>query len=256
MLAEERHRKIMELLRKDRAVKVAALTELFGVSTETVRRDLDYLEREGCLKKVYGGAVLDQVDTSEPKFQEREDWDEEEKSELAQTVCRFLKEKDSVALDSGTTNLKVARALKKNFESLTVLTNSIPVMNELMEKPSFNVIFTGGVLDHGEKAVVGENCLRHLKQYRVNYYFMTPSGISLHSGFTSYGFGEVEVQRAMMDIAGSTIALCNSSCFDKVCLMKICDLIRVEAVIADSELPQEVKERYETEGINLILPEK
>jgi DeoR family fructose operon transcriptional repressor len=254
MLAEERYRKIMELLRKDRAVKVAVLTELFGVSTETVRRDLDYLEKEGCLKKVYGGAVLDQVDTSEPKFQEREYWYEEEKSELAQLACRLIREKDSVALDSGTTNLKVARALKKSFESLTILTNSIPVMNELIDKGSFNVIFTGGVLDHGEKAVIGENCLAHLKQYRVNYYFMTPSGISLHSGFTSYGFGEVEVQRAMIDIAGHTIALCNSSCFDKVCLMKICDLIRAESVISDSELSREIKERYETAGINLITP--
>lgn len=254
MLAEERYRKIMELLRRNQTVKVAALAERFGVSAETVRRDLDYLEQTGCLKKVYGGAVLEQVETHEPKFQEREGLYHEKKWELAQLACRFVREEDSIALDAGTTGLEIARVLKQHYHTLTILTNSLPVVWELMDQPGFTVILAGGIVHGEEKSVVGGTCLEQIRQYRVNYYFLTPSGVSLHSGVTSYGFGEVEVQRAMAEISGRIVAFCHSGYFDKVSLMKICDLIRLEAIVTDSGLPEETRQQYEAAGVKVLTP--
>lgn len=255
MLAEERYHKIMEILRRERTVKVGQLAALFGVSAETVRRDLDYLEREGCLKKVYGGAVLEQVDTQEPKFREREVLYREHKSEIAQLVCRLISEGDSIALDAGTTSVEVARVLKHTYQQLTILTNCVAVVNELLDKPSFTVILVGGVLDAEEKALVGGSCVEQLKQYRVNYYLLTPTGVSLHSGITSFGFGEVEVQRAMTDIASHVVVLCNSVYFDRVSLLKVCDLIRAECILSDSRLLPEIRQQYEAAGITILTPE-
>lgn len=254
MLAEERYRKIMELLRQDHTVKVGALAELFHVSAETVRRDLDYLEQAGCLKKVHGGAVLEQVDTHEPEFQERERLYHEKKRELAQLACCFVKEEDSIALDAGTTSLEIARVLKKRYRTLTILTNSIPVVWELLDKLSFTVILAGGKVHAEEKSVTGGACIEQLRQYRVNHYFLTPSGISLQSGITSYGFGEVEVQRTMCQIAARTVAFCHSGYFDKVSLMKVCDLIRTECIVTDSSLPEETRLRYEAAGVTILVP--
>lgn len=259
MLAEERYHQILKLLRTERTVKVAELTELFQVSAETVRRDLDYLEKEGCLKKVYGGAVLEQVDSSMAAFKEREHQFQENKLEAAQLVCRFVKEGDSIALDAGTTSLEIAKVLKEKYEKLTILTNSIAIVNELLEKPSFTVMLAGGVVHPAEESIIGAACVEQLRQYRVNFYFLTPSGVSLHSGITSgvasCGFEDVEVQRAMADIAGRVIVLCGSNCFEKVCLLKVCDLIRVECILTDSRLPAEVRKQYETADIKIITPD-
>lgn len=259
MLAEERYHRIMELLRTERAVKVAELTKLFQVSAETVRRDLDYLEMEGCLKKVYGGAVLEQVDASTPTFREREHQFQENKLEAAQLVCRFVKEGDSIALDAGTTSLEIAKVLKERYEKLTILTHSIAVVNELLDKPSFTVMLAGGVVHPAEVSTIGAVCVEQLRQYRVNFYFLTPSGISLHSGITSgitsCGFEDVEVQRVMADIAGRVIVLCNSSCFDKVCLLKVCDLIRAECILTDSKLLPAIRKQYEAADIRIITPD-
>ncbi|HIQ59895.1 MAG TPA: DeoR/GlpR transcriptional regulator [Candidatus Merdivicinus intestinavium] len=258
MLAEERYHRILELLRKERAVKVAPLAELFGVSAETIRRDLDYLEREGCLKKVYGGAVLEQVDAGAPQFRERERQFQENKLEAAELVCQFVREGDSIALDAGTTSLAIARVLKRQYGRLTIFTHSIAVVNELLDKPSFTVVLAGGVVHPEEVSTVGASCLEQLRQYHVNWYFLTPSGVSLHagitSGITSCGFEDVEVQRTMADIAGRTIVLCSSSCFDKVCLLKVCDLIRAECILTDSRLPGEVRKKYEAAGVAVITP--
>lgn len=254
MLAEERYRKIMDLLRRDLTVKVGTLVELFGVSAETVRRDLDYLEQAGCLKKVHGGAVLEQVETKEPKFQEREFLFQDKKSELAQLACCFVQEGDSVALDAGTTSLEIARVLKAHYHTLTILTNSIPVVGELLDKPSFNVILAGGVVHPEEKELIGASCMEQLRQYRVNHYFLTPSSVSLHSGLTVYDVRGAEIQRTMADIAARTVAFCQSGCFDKASLIKVCDLIRVECIVTDASLPEATRSLYEAAGVTIFTP--
>lgn len=170
-----------------------------------------------------------------------------------------MREGDSIALDAGTTSLAIARVLKRQYERLTIFTHSIAVVNELMDKPSFTVVLAGGVVHPEEVSASGAFCLEHLRQYHVNFYFLTPSGVSLHagitSGITSCGFADVEVQRTMADIAGRTIVLCSSSCFDKVCLLKVCDLIRAECILTDSRLPAEIRREYEAAGVVVITPE-
>ena len=123
-----------------------------------------------------------------------------------------------------------------------------------MDKPQFSVILAGGAVYGEEKAIVGGACMEQIRQYRVNHYFLTPSGISLHSGVTSYDLREAEIQRTFAEVSNHVVVFCQSGAFDSASLVKVCDLIRVEEIVTDSELPQETRERYESAGITVLTP--
>lgn len=255
MLAEERYRKIKELLRREGSVRVPVLVDLFGVSTETVRRDLEFLEKEGVLKRVHGGAIQDLIDTHEFRFQDREGQFQESKMEIAELACHFVEEDSSVALDVSTTNLEIARLLKQKFERLTVLTNSLDIASELAGKEGFTVILSGGVVHHSERSLVGDACLEHIRQYHVNTCFLSASGISLSSGLTDVGFGEVAAKKQMINVAQENIVVCNHSRFDVVSLLKVCDLMRIDYILTDSNLNPEVAARYAKADVTVLTPE-
>lgn len=252
MLAEERYKKILQLLEKDNSVKTSALTKLFNVSIETIRRDLEYLENEGLLKRVYGGAVLDKVDAKQQVFQVREKDHFDEKIEIAQIACRFVEEGQSIAMDVSTTNLEIAKMLKQKFRMLTILTNSLIIANELADMDDYTVILTGGILRKEEYSLIGEMCETNIGQFHVDLAFISASGISLNAGITDYGFGEVQAKKRMLDIAQKIIVVCNSSRFDVISLLKVCDLSRVDQIITDAKLKDHVAERYKRAGLEII----
>lgn len=252
VLAEDRYKKILQLLEKDNSVKTSALIKLFGVSVETVRRDLEYLENEGLLKRVYGGAVLDKVDARQQVFQAREKDHFDEKVEIAEIASRFVEEGQSIAMDVSTTNLEVARKLKQKFTILTVLTNSMIIANELADMDHYTVILTGGVLRKEEYSLVGDMCETNISQFHVDVAFISASGISLSAGITDYGFGEVQAKKKMIDIAQKVIVVCNSSRFDVMSLLKVCDLAKVDQIITDSKLNDCVMERYRKADVEII----
>ena len=254
MIAEERYRIIREILRQEGVVKVLPLAEQFEVSSETIRRDLDYLEKQGFLRKVYGGAVLDVIDTRLERFEDREHKFQRNKIEIAQVVCAMMPEGGSIAMDTGTTNLAIARQMRQTDKHLTVVTNSLPIADELADVKGISTVLTGGVVNGLEKSVVGEICLNTFSLFHVDMCFISASGISLNEGITDFGFGEVETKRMLIKIAKKIIVVCNSSRFDMLSLLKVCDLDMVDSIVTDSELSDETAARYRKEGINVIRP--
>ncbi|MDF2568296.1 MAG: deoR, partial [Oscillospiraceae bacterium] len=222
MLIEERYAKIRELLIQNQSVKVPILTELFGVSIETVRRDLEYLEKQGLLKRVHGGAVLPDNHLSISPRIFREYMDQEQKKEIARIACRFIKEGQAIALDTGTTNNVLAREMKNHFEKLIVITNSIAVINELSDKPSFTLIVPGGTISHDELAIVGDMTVQYLNNFHVESAFVCMSGISIENGLTDFGVEEVKAKQKIISIAKKVYVLADSQKFETVSLMKAC----------------------------------
>ena len=164
MLAEQRYQKIISLMQTDGSVKVADLKKKMGVSPETVRRDLENMESQGLIRRTRGGAFLaDKEDLSGERtiqyqnFSARERENLENKVEIAEFAVRFIKEGQSIALDSGTTAYELARVIKRTFHSLTVVTNSIAILNELADAKGITLIATGGVYRPEELAFV--SCL-------------------------------------------------------------------------------------------------
>ncbi|WP_338131254.1 DeoR/GlpR family DNA-binding transcription regulator [Cohnella rhizosphaerae] len=144
----------------------------FGVSFETIRRDLERLEKERYLVRVHGGATLpDNEYRNELPFTVREQEQKQEKRELATTASRFVKEGQSLILDVSTTNTEFAKVLCEKFERLTVMTNSFPIANLLMNKPSFTIIFVGGVVRNSEQSVVGDFAESFVAQFHADTFF-------------------------------------------------------------------------------------
>jgi DeoR/GlpR family transcriptional regulator of sugar metabolism len=252
VLAEDRYKKILELLNKTNSVKTSTLIKLFNVSVETVRRDLEYLEGEGLLTRVYGGAVRDKVDARQQVFLAREGEHATEKAEIADTACRFVEEGQSLALDVSTTNLEIAKKLKNKFKNLTILTNSIRIATELADMDDYSILLTGGVLRKEEYSLIGEMCEEGILRYHVDTAFISASGISLNAGITDFGFGEVRAKKKMIEIAQKVIVVCNSSRFDVISLLNVCELERVDTLITDSRIKDQVFERYKKAGVDIV----
>lgn len=253
MFGQQRHQSILKKLYRDKTLKVADLIEMFGVSMETIRRDLEYLEKEGLLKRVHGGAIPTEMDyRRELPFTIRETKYIDEKNELAEIATKYLSEGQSIALDVSTTNTLFAVALKRKFNKLTIITNSLSIANELVEMPYYTIILTGGVIRNQECSLVGEMAEAFVSQFRVDTFFMSMSGASLTEGITDYGIGEVQIKKKMMKISQKTIVLGDSSKFDAVSLLKVCECNEVDKFITDSKISQEMVEKFSKGGIEII----
>lgn len=252
MLATERHQRIMEILHENRSVKVSDLSELFGVSIETIRRDLDLLEKNGKLSKVYGGAVLEQVIAQEKNLTSRISTNTGLKQEIALIACRFVEEGQSIAMDASTTNLEIAKMLKKSFSRLTVITNAIDIALELHGKEHFNIILTGGVLRGDELCLLGGLAEEFLEKFHIDKVFASVSGISITSGFTDYGLGEYHIKRKMIERAREVIVVADSSKFDVVSLMKVGNLDICDFIITDSKINTNIMLKYQEKGVKII----
>ena len=148
MLALERRNLILEKLQEDKKVVVSLLSRQFGVSEETIRRDLEKLEADGFAIKSYGGAVLNENSNVDMPFGIRKNKNVSAKQKIAELAAKLVDDDDQIMLDASTTAVFIARALKQKSR-LTVVTNSIEVLLELADMSGWNVISTGGKLKEG-----------------------------------------------------------------------------------------------------------
>ncbi|CAH2212155.1 DeoR/GlpR family DNA-binding transcription regulator [Tepidibacter aestuarii] len=252
MLARDRQNKILERLNQQGSIKVSKLIELFNVSIETVRRDLEYLEKEGLLKRVYGGAVLEEVNSKELNFKVREIKDVDLKKEIAKIATRYVKEGDSIALDVSTTNHEFAKELKNHFNNLTIITNSINIALELSDMKNYNIVLVGGLLRHEERCLVGNLAETLLDEFHIDTTFLSMSGISVNAQLTDYGFGEVGVKKKMICIGQKTIVLAQSTKFDVACLLNVATFDDIDMIITDSKLNKNILQKYLDLGVDII----
>ncbi|BDR66800.1 DeoR/GlpR family DNA-binding transcription regulator [Clostridium tetani] len=252
MLAQERYEQTLSILNREGSVKVSKLTKLFNVSIETIRRDLEYLEKEGLLKRVYGGAVLKKIDNNQLKFENREKEFSSEKKEIANIATRYVVEGQSLAMDASTTNLEIAKVLKTKFKKLTILTNSLAIANELIDMDKYTIILTGGILKNDEFSLVGDIAQKYIESFNIHTAFISVSGVSLKEGLTDYILDHLQIQKKFIEISQNVIVLADSSKFDSVSLLNVCNLEDVNMIITDSRIKKNVLEKYLNNGIEVI----
>jgi DeoR family transcriptional regulator, fructose operon transcriptional repressor len=253
LFAEQRHQIIIQKLNQDKSIRASELIEHFGVSFETIRRDLEYLESEGYLRRVHGGAILKEPDYSrEIPLPIRESIYMEEKTELAQIAVRYVTEGMSIALDPSTTNTQIAKALKAKFDRLTVITNSLSIVNELVSMPGYTVIMTGGVIRHEEQSIIGDLAEEFTSRFHADLFFMSMSGVTLEAGITDNAVGEVQVKKIMHANAKRSIALADSSKFGQNSFIKVCGATEVERFVTDSKIDRDIVEQFSQSGIEIV----
>lgn len=255
MLAQERYEYIIEKLNLNRLVKVKNLSKDLQVTTETIRRDLEFLENEGFLKRVYGGASLVNFDTMQDAFNGRLLNHPKEKDEIAKQAIKFINNHQSIVLDYSTSSLALAKEIKKHFDVLTIITNSLEVIQVLSDKRSFKIIFCGGMYNFDERSCFGEDAKKLVSQLNIDIAFIGVGGVSLHEGLTETFYDGVDMLRSFIRAAQRTIVLVDSSKFDKVALIKVCNLNEINMLITDSSIKSKVLQKYREEDIDICIPD-
>lgn len=252
MLPEERYEVITKLIEKNKIVKVPELIKIFNVSVETVRRDLEYLEKEGYLKRVYGGAVFEKVSDSESILTKRQIEHVDEKMYIASLAVQHVNDGQSIIIDMGTTTLEFAKELKNKVKKLTVITNSMIIAKELSDMDDYTIILTGGVLRKDEFSLSGYMTERLIEEFHIDVAFLTVGGISIEAGITDYDMNEVQVKKKMIKSAEQVIVLADSSKFNVKTLINVCGFKDINLIITDNIIKNYTLIKYVNEGIQVI----
>jgi DeoR/GlpR family transcriptional regulator of sugar metabolism len=252
---EKRKKKILEYLGKEGKVEVLILAEEFDVTTETIRRDLERLDSEGRLKKVYGGAVKVRADSSELPFDQKTLINVKEKAAIGKYAASMIKNGDTVMLGNGTTTIEIIRNLQDHTD-VTIVTHSTPTMLLAMEIFPGRIIFIGGEVNKHQKTTSGPLAELMLNQLRVNKAFISAGGISLLDGITDYELSEANVSRKMMERADETIILADSSKFGKPTFANVCSLDDVYEIITDRNCSEEWKQYMKDRDIGILIADE
>lgn len=252
MFANERRVKIAELVASQQSVTVSELMKRFDVSIETIRRDLECLEKQRVLSRVHGGAITVKKMQRFTQLSQRVSENRELKRQLSQTAAGLIAEGDRIALDSGSTAIELAQVLRERFHELTVVTNSPEVLELLYPAESFHLIQAGGFFLKSENAFYGHLTTDTLRGLHVAKSLIFPSAVSLQYGIGCYVPELLEVQRAFMDISDEVIVLADSSKFETTAALKLCGLSSVHRLVTDSRLPDAIHRRYLEKGIQIL----
>lgn len=255
MLQKERLEKIMNLLQQEKVVYTQQLSEILNVTQKTIRMDFKKMEKANLLERVHGGAVLSTQQPASFPFLSYRQENQYEKQLIAKKALSLLKEKDVILLDDGSTSLELAKLLG-DFK-ITVLTNDILIINELMYKPNVNIYVIGGALKHDGASFVinGEDSIQFIKKYRVNKLFLGTSTIDLENGLMIFYYGDCSTKRAFMASADEIVCMIDSSKFNHTAFTRIATLEEIDTIITDAGLPQDEAEKYRDAGVQVLYAE-
>lgn len=211
MTTYERRQSLLDILRKQPGLRVPELAQALGISEGTVRNDLNALEEKGRLKRVHGGAVLnDQGQFQNYSFFRRFQQNAAAKLAIAREAAVLVKDGDSILLDASSTTFYLARNLSDR-QKLRVMTNGFETARELAQNSSNTVILIGGVVNNDSSSVTGLLSEQVIEEIHIEKAFFSCSGFSLERGMTEGYFAEAQLKRKAIESAREVIALVDSS---------------------------------------------
>jgi DeoR/GlpR family transcriptional regulator of sugar metabolism len=231
-LKEERQGRIRVMVEDQGRVFVQELSGYFNVSEATIRRDLEKLDGQGWVQRTHGGAMRVKRATREPPMLQRIDEQREEKQRIGQVAAALVKDGETIFLGSGTTVLEIARHFPEGL-SLTVITNSLLVVNELAERSGIEMIVIGGMLRQSELSMVGHIAEQTVLEFRADRVFMGMRAIDARHGFTNDYLPETMTDRAIFKIAPKVIIVADHNKFGKVSSVLVGPVTGAHMVITD-----------------------
>ncbi len=248
----ERREKIVHLIQKQGKVTVEEAGRLFGVSAVTVRSDLHYLEERGLVHRTHGGALTRDFVAFDTALTEKTKKHADEKQRIGKAAAGMIFDGDSIILDSGTTTLEIAKALK-NKKNITVMTNAINIATELAGISRITVLLTGGMLREKSFSLVGPHAETVLRGFYFDKLFLGVDGFDVEFGLTTPNILEAKLNRLMVEMAKETIVVVDSSKFKHRSLSLICPVDRIHKVITDSAIPSDDLEKLKSLEIEVVL---
>jgi len=248
----ERQKQILSLLTRHGRLSVTEIVEQFSISEATARRDLESLAVQGKVQRVHGGVIALEEAPPELPILERKSEQAEEKARIGRAAAGLVADKETVFLGSGTTVLEVARNLR-HHKSLTVITNSLPVLNTLAGLKEITVISLGGMLRNSEMSFIGHVTEQALTEVRVDKVFMGTRGLSTEHGLTNDYLQETLTDRAILKIGRDVIIVADHTKVNRVATALLAPLTGVQTLVTDARADKKFVQALNKQGINVII---
>jgi DeoR/GlpR family transcriptional regulator of sugar metabolism len=237
---------------------IPRLSQKYGVSEMTIRRDLKVLEETGLIKRTYGGAVRWPLAAAEPTLvarDKRQTLASAQKLRIARYAAEQLVDRnDIIILEGGTTATAMAPFLGDK-EDLTVVTNGLATAEELRRHLplSATILSTGGILRPESSTCVGPIAERFFREFNANRLFLSASGVTLEDGITDPKMLETQVKRAMIDSARQVIMLIDSSKFGLRSLMRVIEFQEIDLLVTDGDAPEALLAGLRARGVEVVV---
>lgn len=255
MLKVNRKEKILEILNNKKDTRINNLCNILNVSIATIHRDLDELEREGRIKKVFGGVILNNTDDFEIINKVRLNTNVDLKKRISAKALELVKNGDCLFIDNSTTCYYFAKALSESeFKNLVIVTNSYLIPGLFIKNENIQVVSTGGLLIKDMNSFAGPCAITAINEFNGNKFFFSVAAISINGDLSDiYDIDLVTVKREMFKRSKEKICLVDSSKFNKVGQSKIFNISQIDKIITDSNCDKDKREEIAMSGVRLIL---
>jgi DeoR/GlpR family transcriptional regulator of sugar metabolism len=250
----ERQKEILEMISRHKRVSVLDICQRFSVSEATARRDLEYMDEHEMIQRVYGGAIAQENNVLEVPIIDRQDMHCEQKRRIGLETAGLIHNGETIFLGSGTTVLEVSRALVQH-KNLTILTNSLPVLN-ILSKTDNRIICLGGSLRTSELSFIGHLTEHAISEFRADKVIIGTPAISLEHGLTHEYMPETMTDRAVLKISSTVIVVADHSKFERVATSFLAPIEKIDTIVTDDELPGELAAAIQQRGVRVILSKK
>ncbi len=250
MSFQTRKAKILTLLHERSTLDVSDLSALLNLSDMTIRRDLNALAGQGLLVRTHGGAMLPNMGDQPVSFAGKSAQRSEIKEQIAQLAAREIQDGDVIFMDCGSTVFALCPFIRR--KPITVITNSLPVVAELMtSKVTLNLI--GGEVNKERQAVHGLIAESHIARYRADKAFVGVDGVSLANGLSANGELEATHTLALMRQSTQTYLLCDSTKLEQDRYLQFAPLSAVSVLVTDEKADRAVLKQYEGAGLRVFV---
>jgi DeoR/GlpR family transcriptional regulator of sugar metabolism len=252
LLAAERREKILEMLREDGHVKVSELSKVFGISEVTIRQDLEKLEEEQQLRRVHGGAILNNAGNNVREFSLVTRDHQDAKQAIAREAVKLIKNGDTIILDSGSTTTEIAHLIM-GFTNLTVITNALNIAMILGSNPGINLLVTGGEFKSPTLSLTGQKAADFFVNLHADKVFLATAGINIETGLTYPSVSDLVVKKAMIDASEHVYLVADSSKIGKSAFACLGSLSLVDTIITDDAMTQKDQDLLLRQNIDIII---
>lgn len=250
----DRRAKILEMLNDEGQLKINQLTEIFNVSEVTIRNDLTHLEDKGLLVRTRGGGIRIQRVGLDYHLEEKAKQNLKEKQAIGRKSVELINDNDTIILDSGTTTQEVAKNLS-NINNLTVITNALNIVSQLIQYPNIRVVVLGGNLRNSSLSMIGPIAEINIKNYYCDKLIMGVDSISSLHGISTPTIEEAHLNRLMIECAKEVIVVTDSSKFLRRSFAYIAPISIVNTIVTDSKIPESDYQHLQKANIRTVLVE-
>jgi DeoR family glycerol-3-phosphate regulon repressor len=252
MTPNPRQSQLLDAVRQHGSLSVETLAERFGVTLQTVRRDVKLLAEAGLLARFHGGVRLPSSTTENIAYRQREMLNAEGKQGIARAVAARIPNGSSMLINLGTTTEAVARELLQH-RGLRVITNNLNVAAILADNPDCEVIVTGGTVRHRDRGIVGAAAVDLIRQFKVDIGLIGISGIEADGTLRDFDYREVQVARAIIEQSREVWLVADHSKFNRPAMVELARIDQIDLLFTDVAPPEPFPQLLAEAGVQVEL---